>query len=157
MQGHQKIKDIIAALADHDDPRSLQTLKDTLDKLLKQQYVRAVNWWNLMPSEDLVAKITLEEEKRTRGEKTTSAGLASKAIKEASAAAVQRIKKLEVEDKRMEGVKRKLESVVKPSESRKIKKRKIEISISDDDEEEQQEVRFDFDVSECVLVMLTEG
>ena len=147
MQGHQKIKDIIAALADRDDPRSLQTLKDTLDKLLKQQFVRAVNWWNLMPSDDLVAKITLEEEKKTRGEKTTSAGLAAQAIKKVNAAAVKRIKHLEVEDKRMEGMKRKLDNAIKPSESGSFKKRKMEI-VSDDEHDDLKEVRFEFDVSD---------
>src|SRR5271169_1352718 len=118
MQGHQKIKDIIAALTDRNDPKSLKTLQNTLDRLLKQQYLRAVNWWNLMPSHDLTAKITLEEEKKTRGEKTTSASLAAKEIKSASVVAERRIKNLAIQDKRMEGVKRKLSDKISPNDHR---------------------------------------
>ena len=147
MQGHQKIKDITTALTDQEDPRSLKTLRDALDKLLKQQYLRAVNWWNLMPPHDLVAKITLEEEKKTRGEKTTSVSMAAKDIKSASAVAAKRIKNMETEDKKMEGVKRKASNIVTPELYRKNKKRRVALAFSDDDEEEEEkEVKFDFDV-----------
>jgi len=152
MQGHQKIKDIIAALTDRNDPKSLKTLQDTLDKLLKQQYLRAVNWWNLMPSHDLNAKITLEEEKKARGEKTTSASLAAKDIKSASAVAEKRIKNLAAQDKKMEGVKRKLSDKISPNDHRGSKRRRTAAAfVSDNEEEDKKEVQFDFDVCECVL------
>jgi len=148
MQGHQKINDIIAALTDRDDPKSLKTLQDTLDKLLKQQYLRAVNWWNLMPSHDLQAKLTLEEEKKTRGEKTTSASLAAKDIKSASAVAEKRIKNLATQDKKMEGVKRKVSDKISPNDYRGSKRRRMVAAFSDDEEEDKKEVKFDFDVCE---------
>jgi hypothetical protein len=151
MQGHQKIKDIITALTNHTDPKGLKTVQDTMDKLLKQQYLRAVNWWNLMPSHDLQAKITLEEEKKTRGEKTTSASLAAKDIKSASAVAERRIKVLATQDKKMEGVKRKVSDKISPNDYRGSKRRRMVAAFSDDEEEDEKEVKFDFDVCEWLL------
>ena len=40
MQGRQKIKDIIAALTDVNDPSSLKKLQKTLKTLLDQQFLR---------------------------------------------------------------------------------------------------------------------
>jgi hypothetical protein len=140
MQGRQRIKDIIATLTDTNDvdyQLRLKTLHNTLTLLLNEQYLCTVNWWNLMPPDDLLAKITLEEEKKVRLG-TTSASLASKAVKEAREATERRLAALKHDDK---GLKRKASEMIDIQTHRMRKKRKVE-----DDEEEEQEGRFEFDV-----------
>jgi RNA polymerase III subunit RPC82 len=138
MQGRQKIKDIIAALTDSNDvdyQTRLKSLHKMLTTLLDQQYLRTVNWWNLMPPDDLAHKISLEEEKKLRGSGTTSAGMASKTIKEAGKAAEKRLKSMKQDDKLMASLKRKPEEEVDIEAYRKSKRRRV----LDDDDEEQQE------------------
>jgi hypothetical protein len=101
-----------------------------------------------MPSHDLQAKLTLEEEKKKRGEKKTSASLAAKDIKSASAVAERRIKNLATQDKKMEGVKRKVSDKISPNDYRGSKRRRMVAEFSDDEEEDKKEVKFDFDVCE---------
>lgn len=138
MQGRQKINDIIAALTDPNDvdyQTRLKSLHKTLTNLLDQQYLRTVNWWNLMPPDDLVHKITLEEEKKLRGSGTTSAGMASKTIKEAGKATEKRLKSIKQDDKLMESLKRKRSEEVDIEAYLKNKRRRV----LDDDEEEQEQ------------------
>ena len=104
MQGRQRIKDIVAALTDPNDvdyQLRTKTLYTTLTTLINQNYLRVVTWWNLMPPDDLLNKITLEEEKKLRGEMTTSAGLSTKTIKEAAAETEKRLKALKEDDKKI--------------------------------------------------------
>jgi len=147
MQGHQRIKDIIAALTDKNDiehdTRSSQ-LNNTIKKLWNQQYLRTVHWWNLMPPDDLSSKINLEEEKKLRGEKTTSASMTTKLVKEASEAAKRRINALKQDDRSQDSLKRKAMDKIDMKTLRDRKRRRIE-----EDSEGEQEVTFDFDVVLC--------
>lgn len=144
MQGRQRIKDIVAALTDTehiDHQLRTRTLNTTLVMLLNQQYLRTVNWWNVMPPEDLHNKINLEEEKKVRGEDTTSASLSAKSLKAAAAGTAERLKMLKGDDKVLEGVKRKASELIDVTMHRANKRRRLENS---DDEEE--EVKLDYDV-----------
>jgi hypothetical protein len=145
MQGRQRIKDIVAALTDADDiDHQLRTemLHKTLKTLLDQQYLKTVSWWNLMPNDDLLNKITLEEEKKLRGENTTSASMSSKTIKAAASESERRLKALKSNDKMMEGLKRKADEKidVKTHMSNKRRKRGHEV------EEMEDITRLDIDV-----------
>ena len=146
MQGGQKIKNIITALTDPNDinyQSRLKALHKTLVTLSNQQYFRTVNWWNLMPPDELQAKITLEEEKKLRREgATSSAAMTAKSIKEAGKATEHRLKALRHDDKTMEGLKRKASDMIGIDDHRDKKRRLMR--IEDDDEED--EVRFEFDV-----------
>jgi hypothetical protein len=154
MQGHQRIQDIIAALTDSshiDHEHRTKTLNTALKTLWNQRYLRRINWWNLMPPDDLASKINLEEEKKIQGEKmTTSATLTSKALKEAGEASRKRIAELNKE-KRTEGsLKRKATDKIDIQTFRK--KRRFE---DDDEEEKDKELRSDFDVRTfCARLML---
>ena len=150
MQGRQKIKDIIAALTDINDKTSLKKLQKTLKTLLDQQYLRTVSWWNLIPPDELVSKITLEEEKKLRAGATTSASMTSKVIKEAGKATQTRLKAMRHDDKTMEGLKRKASDMIS-IQGHLDKKRRLHLIVEDEDEEEEENVGFDFDV--CVPLL----
>jgi hypothetical protein len=144
MQGRQRIKDIVSTLTDTEDiDHNLRrkTLNNTLKNLLKHQYLRTVNWWNLMPADDLVAKITMEEEKKVRGGGSTSASMATKAIKEAGKATVSRLKALKRDDKAMETLKRKASEQISVESYRNSKRRRVE-----EGEDDEEELRLDLDV-----------
>jgi hypothetical protein len=145
MQGQQKIKDIIAALTDVNDPSSLKRLQKTLKTLLDQQFLRTVNWWNLMPQDELFSKITLEEEKKLRAGATTSASMTSKVKKEAGKATETRLKAMRHDDRTMEGLKRKASDMIS-IEGHRAKTQRLHLIIEDEDEEEEESVRFDYDV-----------
>jgi RNA polymerase III subunit RPC82 len=145
MQGRQKIKDIVAALTDTeeiDHQSRTEMLHKTLKTLLDQQYLRTVNWWNLMPNDDLLNKITLEEEKRLRGGDTTSASMSSKTMKEAAAESERRIKELKSDDKTMEGLKRKADEMIDVATHLRGKRLK---RVHEMDEAEE-EIKLDVDV-----------
>lgn len=145
MQGRQKIKDIVAALTDTDEidhQSRTETLNKTLKTLLDQQYLRTVNWWNLMPNDDLLNKITLEEEKRLRGDLTTSASMSSKTIKAAASASQLRVKELKSDDKTMEGLKRKADEMIDAATHKQIKRNKRAHDVDDSEEE----IKLDVDV-----------
>ena len=153
MQGRQRIKDIIAALTDPNDidhHHRLKTLQMTLKNLLNEQYLRTVNWWHIMPADDLVAKITLEEEKKLRSG-STSASLTSKSIKEAKGAMEKRIIALKHDDKFLESLKRKASEKLDLETHRKSKRRRIE------EDEESDEFKFDFDVLSPALIIFKTG
>lgn len=144
MQGNQRIKDIIAALTDKNDidhDMRAKQLNNTIKKLWNQQYLRTVNWWNLMPPDDLATKINLEEEKKLRGHQTTSAGMTARMVKEAGEAAKKRLGELKQDDRRQDSLKRKAVDKIDIKTLRERKRRRIE-----DDSEEEEEVLFDFDV-----------
>jgi hypothetical protein len=144
MQGRQRIKDIIAALTDANDidhDIRAKQLSDIIKKLWNNKYLRIVDWWSLMPPDDLATKINLEEEKRLRGDQTTSASLPAKVVKEANEAAKRRLTRLKQENRSQDTLKRKATDKIDIKTLRERKRRKIEES---DDEEE--EVAFDFDV-----------
>lgn len=156
MQGRLRIRDIVTALTDPNDidyEHRLKQLYSTLTTLLNQQYLRPVNWWNLMSPDDLANKVTIEEEKKLRGGGTTSASMTSKMIKEAAAAGEARVKALKHDDKVMESLKRKTPDTINAATHRKNKKRKI-WADDDDDDEEEREAKFEFDVS-TLLILLT--
>lgn len=143
MQGHQRIKDIIAALTDKTDidhDIRVKQLNTTLKKLWNEQYLRTISWWNLMPPDDLSSKINLEEEKRVRGEMTTSASMTTKLVKEAGEAARRRLDALKQDDRNQTSLKRKAAEKIDMKTLRK--RRRIEEDSADDEEE----VTFDFDV-----------
>ena len=146
MQGRLRIKDIVTALTDPNDVDyglRLKQVHSTLTTLLNQQYLRTVNWWNLMPPDDLANKVTIEEEKKLRGGGTTSVSMSSKQIKEAGKAGEARVRALKLDDKAMESLKRKAPEMVNATTHRKNKKRRL---MGDSDEEEEKEEKFEFDV-----------
>jgi hypothetical protein len=151
MQGRQKIKDLIAALTDVNDPASLKKLQKTLKTLLDQQFLRTVNWWNLMPPDELVNKIALEEEKKLRAGATTSASLTSKVKKEAEKATETRLKAMRHDDRTMDGLKRKASDMIS-IEDHRAKRRRLHLIFEDEDEEEEGNIRFDFDVCLPLLI-----
>jgi hypothetical protein len=142
MQGRQRIKDIVAALTDTDDidhQLRSRTLNTTLMTLLKEQYLRTVNWWNIMPAFDLHNKIALEEEKKLRGEDTTSASLSAKTLKEAAKGTADRLKTIKGDDRVLEGVKRKANELIDVQHLRESKRRRIDNDVK----EEKDELDFD--------------
>jgi len=143
MQGHQRIKDIIAALTDKTDidyDIRAKQLNTTLKKLWNEQYLRTISWWNLMPPDDLSSKINLEEEKRVRGGTTTSASMTTKLVKEAGEAAKRRLDALKQDDRNQTSLKRKAAEKIDMKTLRKRRR------IEDDSADEEDEVTFDFDV-----------
>jgi len=149
MQGRQRIKDIISTLTDASDidhQLRTRTLNNTLRTLLNQKYLRVIQWWHLMPPDDLETKIVQEEEKKLRGEKTTSAGLSTKTIKEAASNTLTRLNALKEGDKKMEGLKRKANEKM-DIESLRQNKRRRRAYMMEDDEEEQEEAILDVNVS----------
>lgn len=145
MQGRQKIKDLISAFTDPNDATSLKKLQKTLKTLLDRQFLRPVNWWNLMPPDELVSKITLEEEKKLRSGATTSASMTSKVKKEAGKATETRLKAMRHDDRTMEGLKRKASDMISIQDHR-AKRQRMHLIVEDDDEEEEENIHFDFDV-----------
>jgi 50S ribosomal subunit-associated GTPase HflX len=143
MQGRQRIKDILAAFTDPTDPDSpsrLKTVKKALNALLTQQYLRTVSWWNLMPPDEVMNKIALEEEKKLRkAGASTSVSMTAKTQKEAAKAADERIQNMKKDERNMESLKRK---VVDKEEASGPKKRRL---MAKEDEEEEH-VKFDYDV-----------
>ena len=145
MQGHLRIKDIISSLTDEKDinynTRAKQ-LNVTIKNLWNQQYLKTVNWWNLMSSDDLAAKLHLEEEKLLRGDQSTSASMTAKQNKEATENAKKRLNELKQENRGTDSLKRKAHEKTDLKTFRDRKRRKI-----DNDSDEEEEITFDFDVS----------
>jgi len=143
MQGNQRIKDIIAAFSDSsaaDFQSRLKTVQKALHALLSRQYVRTVSWWNLMPPDEVLNKIALEEEKKLRNAgASTSVSMTAKRQKEAAKAADERIKNMKKDERNMESLKRK---AVDKDEQRGLKKRRIML----DEDEDEEKVKFDYDV-----------
>ena len=143
MQGHQRIKDIVATFSDStaaDSQSRLKTIQKALHALLSQQYLRTVSWWNLMPPDEVLNKIALEEEKKLRSAgATTSLSMTAKHQKEAAKAADDRIKNMKKDERNMESLKRKAPD---KEELRGLKKRRIMV----DEAEEEEKVKFDYDV-----------
>lgn len=138
MQGRQRIKDIISTLTDSsdiDDKLRTKTLNNTLTTLLNQKYLRVVQWWHLTPPDDLQTKISQEEEKKLRGEKTTSAGLSTKTIKEAASKTLTRLNALKEDDKKMEGLKRRADEKIDIATHREAKRRRRGYVLDDEEEE----------------------
>lgn len=138
MQGRQRIKDIISTLTDSSDidhKLRTKTLNKTLTTLLNEKYLRVVQWWHLTPPDDLQTKIAQEEEKKLRGEKTTSAGLSTKTIKEAASKTLTRINALKEDDKTMEGLKRRADEKIDIGAHREAKRRRRGHVVDDDEEE----------------------
>src|SRR5579859_5113934 len=136
MQGPQRVKDIIDGLTDKSDidhPIRTKTLNKTLNTLLAQKYLRIVDWWTHMPPDDLANKLKAEEEKKLRGEQSTSASLSAKAIKEATSNAEKRLAQLKEEDRSMVGLKRRASTKVDLETARRNKRRKLD---DNSDEEE---------------------
>jgi hypothetical protein len=147
MQGRQRIKDVISTLTDSSDidhQLRTRTLNNTLTTLLNQKYLRVVQWWHLMPPDDLENKIMQEEEKKLRGEQTTSAGLSTKTIKEAASNSLSRLNALKEDDKKMEGLKRKANERIDVESFRQTKRRRRGYTV--DDEAEEEETRLDVNV-----------
>jgi hypothetical protein len=147
MQGRQRIKDVISTLTDSSDidhQLRTRTLNNTLTTLLNQKYLRVVQWWHLMPPDDLENKIMQEEEKKLRGEQTTSAGLSTKTIKEAASKSLSRLNALKEDDKKMEGLKRKANERIDIESFRQTKRRRRGYTV--DDEAEEEEARLDVNV-----------
>ena len=148
MQGRQRIKDIISTLTDASDidhQLRTRTLNNTLTTLLNQKYLRVVQWWHLIPPDDLETKIVQEEEKKLRGQQTTSAGLSTKSIKEAASNSLSRLNALKEDDKKMEGLKRKANEKIDIEALRQTKRRRR--GYVDDEEEGEEEVRLDVNVN----------
>ena len=143
MQGNQRINDIIAAFSDStaaDSQSRLKTVQKALHALLSQQYLRTVSWWNLMPPDEVLNKIALEEEKKLRNAgASTSVSMTAKRQKEAAKAADERIKNMKKDERNMESLKRK---AVDKDEQRGLKKRRIMV----DEDEDEEKVKFEYDV-----------
>lgn len=97
-----------------------------------------------MPPDDLETKLTQEEEKKLRGEQTTSAGLSTKSIKEAASNSLSRLNALKEDDKKMEGLKRKANEKIDIEALRQTKRRRR--GYVADEEEEEEVVRLDVNV-----------